>query len=350
MKEIPRIHFAHLPTPIEFLPNLTTDSNGPRLFIKRDDQTGLALGGNKTRKLEFLVADAQAKGARCLITAGAVQSNHCRQTAAAAAKFGMECILVLTAADLKSKLSSEVLSENPDMTEHKKIAAPDGNLLLDQLFNAKIVWAKPDQRDSVLQEYFDKAEQQGKKPYLIPYGGSNQIGAIGYVYGMKELLEQLASNSSLPYPDWIVFPSSSGGTQAGLILGAKLFEYQGRVLGISVDETAPVLQERVLNIANRCAEYIDVNVEFSWNDILVDDHYLGGGYGVMGKNEQDAIRLFGRLEGIILDPVYTGRAAGGMMDLIRKRYFAQDKTVLFWHTGGTPALFAQKYQSALFSS
>src|SRR5881409_1210054 len=189
---ISRLHFAHLPTPVEALPRLSEALGGPRLLIKRDDQTGLAFGGNKTRKLEFLVAEATDEGAKTLITGGALQSNHCRQTAAAAARFGFECILVLT-------------RDKPQQTS--------GNLLLDQMFGAEIVYvADRKNRDSVLQETFDRATKEGKKPYLVPYGGSNPTGALGYAFAMKELIDQNIS------ADWIIFASSSGGTHAGLLL------------------------------------------------------------------------------------------------------------------------------------
>lgn len=349
MKEINRIHFAHLPTPVEFLPRISAQLGGVRIYIKRDDQTGLAFGGNKTRKLEFLIGDAQSQKAQTLITAGAIQSNHCRQTAAAAAKFGFECILVLTGKDLKSKMSKEPQTMGDDISNHKNFKEPDGNLLLDYLFGAQIVWTEPDQREKVLEEVFTRAEQQGKRPYLIPYGGSNPIGAMGYVTAMQELMEQLQSNATLEYPDWIVFPSSSGGTQAGLTLGASLFDYQGKVLGISIDETQAVLKERVAQLANQGAEFAGENRNFTRDDILVNDHYLGKGYGVMGKLEQEAIQLFGRYEGLILDPVYTGRAAGGLIDLIRSGFFSPNQVVLFWHTGGAPALFAHRYQSEILS-
>ncbi len=207
---IPRLRFAHLPTPIEPLPRLGKEIGLPNLYIKRDDQTGLAFGGNKTRKLEFLVAEAQEQGARTLITAGAAQSNHCRQTAAAAARFGLECILVLS-------------GEPPK--------APSANLLLDGLFGAQIVWAgERENRDRVLSETFAQARSEGKDPYLVPYGGSNSTGALGYTFAVEELLAQEFR------PDWIIFASSSGGTQAGLVLGARLFGYSGQVLGISIDE------------------------------------------------------------------------------------------------------------------
>lgn len=324
MKPIPRLRFAHLPTPVEPLPNLSADLNGPRIYVKRDDQTGLAFGGNKTRKLEFLVAEAQANGARTLITAGAVQSNHCRQTAAAAARFGFGCILVLS-------------GDQPETVS--------GNLLLDRLLGAKIVWTDRSKRDQVLQQTFQAAWDDGLRPYLIPYGGSNATGAAGYVFALKELFDQISPDASLnQVPDWIIFPSSSGGTQAGLVLGAALFDCPVKILGISVDEDAQILRERVANLANQTADFLNEPFVISADSILVNANYLGGGYGVVGPGEQEAVQLFAKTEGLLLDPVYTGRAAAGMIDLIRKGFFARDETILFWHTGGAPALFANQYR------
>ena len=321
MKSLPRLRFAHLPTPVEALPRLSAALGGPQLLIKRDDQTGLAMGGNKTRKLEFLAAEAQANGARRLITAGAVQSNHCRQTAAAAARQGFDCTLVLSLPD--------------DDPVHRQ---PGGNLLLDHLLGAEIVWTTPAGRDQALQETFEKAWEAGQRPYLIPYGGSNPTGAASYAFAMQELVEQAVE------VDWVVFASSSGGTQAGLALGARLFGFQGQVLGISVDEAQEVLQLRVARLATETADFLGEAQSFAPADILVNSDYLGGGYGVMGELEVEALNLFARHEGLLLDPVYTGRAAGGMIDLIRKGYFPKDARVLFWHTGGAPALFAERYR------
>lgn len=320
MKRLPRLNFAHLPTPVEPLPNLSAQLGGPRLFVKRDDQTGLAFGGNKTRKLEFLVAEARANGAHTLITAGAGQSNHCRQTAAAAARHGFACILVLA-------------GEEPSQAS--------GNLLLDRLLGAEVVWAAPGQRDAVLEETFRSAWDDGRRPYLIPYGGSNPTGAAAYAFALEELLDQGHQ------PDWIVFASSSGGTQSGLVAGARLFGYQGKILGISVDEPKQVLQERVAILATATADLLGEIEKFDAQEVWVNDDYLGGGYGVMGAPEREAITLFARSEGLLLDPVYTGRAAAGMIDMIRGGFFEAGQEVLFWHTGGSPALFAGKYASLL---
>lgn len=312
----PRVRIAHLPTPIEPLPRLSKVLGGPKLLVKRDDQTGLALGGNKTRKLEFLIADAQQGNARTLITAGAIQSNHCRQTAAAAARFGFGCILVLTG--------------EPTIIN-------SGNLFLDRMLGAEIVWANKASRDQVLDETFESSRIAGRFPYLIPYGGSNPIGAASYALAIQELVEQGVQ------PDWIVVPSSSGGTQAGMILGARMFGFRGQILGISIDEPADELKQRVASIASDSGEFLGEQTVFQADEVKVNDGFLGVGYGEMGDLERDAIDLFARYEGLLLDPVYTGRAAGGLIELIRTGFFPIDSTILFWHTGGTPALFAAKY-------
>ncbi len=315
---IPRLTFAHLPTPIEALPHLTEALGGPRLLVKRDDQTGLAFGGNKTRKLEFLIAEAQERGARTLITGGALQSNHCRQTAAAAARFGFRCILILT-------------GSQPEQ--------PSANLLLDQLFGAQIIYVSDRKdRDPVLQENFDRALKEGLDPYLVPYGGSSPTGALGYAFAVQELLAQNVD------ADWIVFATSSGGTQAGLVLGQRVFGYKGKVLGISVDGPKEWLGNHVSELASLGSERLGERIEFSAAEVLVNDDYCQTGYGVLTEAEQEAIHLFAKHEGVLLDPVYTGRAAAGMIDLIRKGFFQKNETVLFLHTGGQPALFADKYQ------
>jgi len=318
IKDIPRLNFAHLPTPVEELPRLREALHGgPRLLVKRDDQTGVAFGGNKTRKLEFLVAEAREQGANTLITGGALQSNHCRQTAAAATRLGFRCILVLTG-DKAQKAS--------------------GNLLLDQLFGAEIVHvADRKDRDTILQETFDRATQEGTKPYLVPYGGSNPTGALGYAFAMKELIDQNVG------ADWIVFATSSGGTHAGLLSGQRVFGFSGKIMGISVDEPEEWLKKEVSQLASATSEKVGERIEFEPADVLVNAAYCDAGYGVVTEREREAIRLFARHEGLLLDPVYTGRAAAGMLDLIRKGFFKKDETVLFLHTGGLPALFADQY-------
>jgi D-cysteine desulfhydrase len=318
---IPRMNFAHLPTPVEEMPRLSAALGGPRLLIKRDDQTGLAFGGNKTRKLEFLVAEAREQGAKTLISGGAMQSNHCRQTAAAAARFGFECILVLT-------------GELPERSS--------ANLLLDELFGAKIV-AVPDRkdRDRILQVTFDNAVADGKNPYLVPYGGSSPTGALGYAFAVEELMKQNI------HADYIVFGTSSGGTHAGLVLGQRVFGFKGKVLGISIDESEEWLKSHVSKLASDASEKIGQRIQFAPADVLATADYCGAGYGVLTDAEREAVKLFAKYEGLLLDPVYTGRAAAGMIDLIRKGFFKKDETMLFWHTGGQPALFADKYANKI---
>ena len=318
---ISRLNFAHLPTPIEELPRLSDHLAGPRILIKRDDQTGLAFGGNKTRKLEFLVAEARDQGAQTLISGGALQSNHCRQTAAAAARFGLDCILVLSG----------------EMPEYAS-----ANLILDQLFGAEIVTvADRAYRDRTLQETFDKAVAADRKPYLVPYGGSSPTGALGYAFAVEEFMQQNI------HADWFVFGTSSGGTHAGLVLGQRVFGYQGKVLGISIDESEEWLQTHVSKIASDASEKLGQRIEFIPADVLATANYCGAGYGVLTDAEREAVNLFAKYEGLLLDPVYTGRAAAGMIDLIREGFFKKDETVLFWHTGGQPALFADQYANKI---
>ncbi len=320
MSALPRFPLAQLPTPIEALAALTRHLGGPRLLIKRDDQTGLALGGNKTRKLEFLLADALAQNADTILTAGAAQSNHCRQTAAAAARAGLRCELVLGGAPP---------------------AVANGNVLLDQLLGATLHWTGPERRGERLGEVAARLQAEGRRPYIIPYGGSNAVGAAGYTAAMVELAEQLAAAHQ--NVDHIVFASSSGGTQAGLMVGAKVTGFAGRVLGLRIDKGDPTegpYAAAVLRLARQTAERWGAAVTLAEDDCQLNADYLGAGYGVVGDLEREALQLMARHAGILLDPVYTGRAFGGLVDLIRRGAFAPSETVLFWHTGGAPALFA----------
>ena len=319
IQKLPRFPLAQLPTLLEKLPRLSREL-GVQMLIKRDDQTGLALGGNKTRKLEFLVGDALAKGADTLVTVGAAQSNHCRQTAAAAAKAGLHCELILN-------------GKKPDL--------PGGNLLLNHLFAAKEHWIERPQRPAMLRDLPERLRAQGGKPYVIGVGGSNGIGATGYVVAMLELIDQLRTTGQRV--DHIFFGTSSGGTQAGIELGARIAGYSGKLHGLSIDKNEPEhleYESEVAQIANDCAQYIGSDVHLTSKDIKVVYGYMGEGYGVVGDLERESIRLMAQCEGIPLDPVYTGRAFGALLDLIRKRTFKPDETILFWHTGGAPALFA----------
>jgi D-cysteine desulfhydrase len=323
---LPRYPLAFLPTPLHPLPRLNAwlaDRGTPaELWIKRDDQTGLALGGNKTRKLELLVADALAQGCDTLITTGAVQSNHCRQTAAAAARAGLDCHLVLG-------------GQPPE--------APAGNLLLDLLLGATPHWTTRENRINRLRELEDELRDAGKRPYFITYGGSDPVGAAGYALALEELLDQ-AREAGVEF-DAIVIASSSGGTQAGLCAGAWSLGSPVAILGISIDEPHERLQEHVASLASDTSLRASFARTFIPADILADDHYLGAGYGVVGDLEREAIRVVAQTEGIMLDPVYTGRAFGGLLDILQhspERLGGGDRPprVLFWHTGGSPALFA----------
>jgi D-cysteine desulfhydrase len=290
------------------------------LFIKRDDLTGLALGGNKTRKLEYLVRDALSEGADTILTAGAAQSNHCRQTAAAAARAGLRCVLILGG-------------------EHG--SPPTGNLLLDELFGAEIHWTGMERRGERMQEIAETVRRSGGHPYVIPYGGSNGVGAQGYVDAMVEAVTQ-CRDSGID-PDVMIAASSSGGTQAGLVLGGKLADYHGEILGISIDkgERGPERFEvEMAQIARAAAAWRGASVDIRPEDFHVAYGYLGGGYGVMGDLERNAIRRMAMDEGILLDPVYTGRAFGAMAAMILRGELTKDQSVLFWHTGGAPSLFA----------
>jgi D-cysteine desulfhydrase family pyridoxal phosphate-dependent enzyme len=317
-ESLPRVSLACLPTPVQEMPRLSR-LLGRRLWVKRDDLTGLALGGNKTRKLEFLCADALRRGADTLITTGAPQSNHCRQTAAAAARLGLRCILVLT---------------GPPQS------ADTGNLLLDSLVGAELEWADGRPRDSALQEVFAREHSAGRNPYLIPYGGSNPLGAAAYALAVRELMDQGVR------PDWILFASSSGGTQAGLILGARRFGFSGRIQGISVDWQAGPLREKIRALAEETARTLGEDELPPGEHIRIDDRFLGAGYGKVSGLEREAIALFARQEGLLLDPVYTARAAGGMVEMIHRDEIRASESVLFWHTGGIPAVWA--YAKELF--
>lgn len=318
---LPRVPLAHLPTPLEPLPRLSAALGGPQLYVKRDDQTGLAAGGNKSRKLEFLFGQALAQDAGCVLTAGAPQSNHCAQTAAAAARHGLRCVLVLR-------------GDPPEQFT--------GNLLLDQLFEAELVWTGEQTREAVLAERTAAEAAAGRRPYAIPIGGSTPVGAVGYALALGEILDQ-AAERGLRF-DRLIVASSSGGTQAGLVAGAQLTGYDGQILGISIDAPAPALQEKVAALANDVLALLAPSTQPSARvtpaDIAVIAGYLGAGYGIMGLAERAAIRLFAETEGLLVDPVYTGRAAAGLIDLARRGAFQRQENILFWHTGGTAALYA----------
>jgi len=319
MQAVEQFFLANLPTPLELMSRLSAALNGPELWIKRDDLTGLATGGNKTRKLELLLSDALSQGAEVVLTVGAPQSNHCRQTAAAAARAGLGCVLVLR-------------GHAPPQERWT------GNLLLDDLLGARFWWAGDLEPLDALQEAAAAERAAGRTPYVIPYGGSNPIGASAYALAFDELWNQMMTLRL--YFDRIVFASSSGGTQAGLIVGARACCYDGQVLGISVDKKSDVLCRMIWDLLVPTAERLDLDLVFGADEVQVDDSYLGGGYGVLSDAEAGAIRMVAQTEGILLDPVYTGKAMAGLLDLIERGEIGDNETVLFWHTGGIPALFA----------
>ncbi|MBN1980472.1 MAG: D-cysteine desulfhydrase family protein [Chitinivibrionales bacterium] len=320
ISSLPRKQLAFLPTPVHELPRLTKVLKGPRILMKRDDQTGLALGGNKVRKLEFLVGDALAKNCDTLITAGALQSNHCRQTAAAAAACGLSCHLVLG-------------GQAP--------AIAQGNILLDRLFNATITWSGELRKGELIPALKTQLQSQGRTPYDIPYGGSNAIGALGYAHAFRELMQQMKQLSI--DLDSIVFASSSGGTHAGLLVGAAECGYQGTIRGVKIDkESIGSLPFRttVTQIAASAATMMNIPFHPTAADVILNEQFCNAGYGTITSVEKDAIRMVAEYEGIVLDPVYTGRAMAGLIALIRDGCYSTSQTVLFLHTGGAPALFA----------
>jgi D-cysteine desulfhydrase family pyridoxal phosphate-dependent enzyme len=315
-----RCSLGFFPTPLVEMRRLSQRLGGPRLWIKRDDLTGLAFGGNKTRKLEFLLAEALAQGCDAVITAGAAQSNHCRLTAAAAAGLGLSCHLALGGA--------------PPVVAN-------GNLLLDDLLGATIHWSGGLRKGEGLARIERALYSRGLRPFVIPYGGSNPVGAAGFAAAMIELNGQLATAGARA--DAIVFASSSGGTHAGLIVGASMVENSARIIGIKIDkeETGErPLDAFISDLASQTAELLGIEARYQPTDVDLKSDYLGAGYGVVGDLERRAIRLMAECEGILLDPVYTGRAFGALVDLIHRGDFGLNEHVIFWHTGGTPALFS----------
>jgi len=323
LARFPRIHLAHLPTPLEPLPRLSRELGGPDIWIKRDDCTGLSTGGNKTRKLEFLMAEAQAQGADMVMTQGAIQSNHARQTAAFAAKLGMECHILL-----------EDRTGSKDTDYHR-----NGNVMLDHLHGATIA-TRPGGLDmnAELQAYAQTLRTQGRKVYTIPGGGSNPTGALGYVNCAFELVSQ-ANDRSLSI-DHIVHATGSTGTQAGLIAGLKAMNANIALLGVSVRAARMPQEDNVYKLACATAEKLGCAGVVTRADVVANSDYVGKGYGIPASSTIEAIETFAQLEGILLDPVYSGKGAAGLLDLIRKGYFKKGERIVFIHTGGSAALFA----------
>lgn len=323
LARFPRVSLAHLPTPLEHLPRLTEDLGGPNIYIKRDDCTGLGTGGNKTRKLEFLMADAQQKNATVIITQGAVQSNHARQTAAAACKLGMRCELIF----------------EKRVTDASAPYLNSGNVFLDHLFDANIREVeKGSDMDAEMAHLAEELTAAGETPYIIPGGGSNKIGALGYVDSAMETISQ-ANRQGLVI-DHIVTATGSAGTQAGLVVGAKGTSSGIPVLGIGVNAPRDVQEEKVYKLALETAEYVGAPGIIEREDIVANCDYVGEGYGIPTEGMNEAVLLLARLEGILIDPVYSGKGMAGMIDLIRQGFFAGQDNLVFIHTGGSAALFA----------
>jgi len=316
----PRVRLAHLPTPLEEMGHLRAVLDGPELFVKRDDCTGLGFGGNKVRKLEFLMGEALERKADTVITTGGVQSNHARQTAAAAKKLGMEATLVLR-------------GEKPE-GYHR------GNLLLDSILGAEMRFVGTSEIDQAACEIGSRMEASGKRPYVIPLGGSTPTGCLGYVVAALEIVGQIQEKGVRV--NAVVVANGSAGTHAGLALGFKALHSGIQVIGISVSRPKEILKAQVLDLGNRTAEKLGMDVELDPEDVVVYDAYIGPGYAIPTKEGVEAIKLVARTEGIFLDPVYTGKAMAGLMDLIGKGVFRKGQQVLFLHTGGTPALFVDE--------
>lgn len=323
LESFPRVSLAHLPTPLEHLPNLSKALGGPEIWVKRDDCTGLASGGNKTRKLEFSMAAALAEGADTIVTVGAVQSNHVRQTAAAACKLGLAC---------------EVLLEHR-VAEPSAPYAESGNVFLDKIFGANLR-EYPGGTDfaAAMEAVSEEIRSAGGKPYIIPGGASNAIGALGYVNCAIELLQQ-AEDQGLVI-DRLVTATGSAGTQAGLAVGLKAMRSQLPLLGIGVNVAKDSQEEKVYTLACETAEYIGKPGIVAREDIVANCDYVGDGYGVPTDGMNEALLLLARQEGLLFDPVYSGKALAGMIDLIRNGEFDGARNIVFLHTGGSAALFA----------
>ena len=318
-----RISLGHFPTPIEFLENITNHLNGPKIYIKRDDCTGLATGGNKTRKLEFLMPDAIKNQADLVVTVGAVQSNHTRQTAAACAILGLKCLIVL-----EQRLAD---APNSYMTS--------GNVFLDKLFGAEVILC-PSEKDvkEYAEEIMTERKNQGANPYYIPVGGSNHIGELGYVECMREIIEYDKDNLFTH----IVLATGSGGTHSGSIVGKTYYKSNIKIVGISVKDKKHDQEEKVFKLAQLACEFINTE-QPKREDVLVFDNYVGGGYGVPTEGMREAVKLMATKEGILLDPVYSGKGFDGLQDLILKKYFKDTDKLLFIHTGGAASLSAYEW-------
>jgi len=330
--DLPRYPLATLPTPITDAVRLRAALGGPskcpRILIKRDDLTALGLGGNKARKLEFLIADALAQGAHTVITTGAVQSNHARMTAAAACIAGLRCVLVLTS--------------------RYDVPLVEGNLLLDRLFGADVRFVPSEDpmlavgRDQeVVANVVREEAAAGRRAYVIPVGGSSAVGAIGYVTGTAELVGQLRGMGAAPTR--LYFGSGSRGTQAGLTLGAKLSDAPYKLWGVAVSAGEPEKIERAKKAANEAAALLGVSARVDRDDLFTDQGFIGEGYAIPTAAGLEAIDLLARTEAILLDPVYTSKGFSALLYHVRAGDIPPTDTIVFLHTGGVPALFTREF-------
>ncbi|ERK09489.1 D-cysteine desulfhydrase [Pantoea sp. AS-PWVM4] len=318
--EFTRVPLGFFPTPLEPLPRLG-EVLGINLTIKRDDYSGFGGGGNKVRKLEYLMAEACQAGVNVVITTGGHQSNHARMVAAAARKFGMRPVLVLRG--------------NPP-------ASWQGNLLLDKLFGSEVQFLDPDgyftQIEGAMQAHADAASARGEKPMIIPLGGATPLGALGYVRAVEEISAQLAERAA-PVPDFVVAPTGSGGTLAGLHVGTRRYWPETKVIGISVSAKADWFQSRISGMAQDCADLLQWPQQWQPDDIWIEDGYVGEAYGIPSAGGIDAIYQLAQQEGVLLDPVYTGKAMHGLISLVKQGRIPQGANVTFVHCGGSPALY-----------
>jgi D-cysteine desulfhydrase len=323
LAQYPRRRYTESWTPLERLEHLTAAVGGPNIYMKRDDLLGLTGGGNKTRKLEFLVADALKQGADTLITCGGVQSNHCRLTLAAAVKEGLKCRLILS-----------------EITPGSYHPGAGGNVFLYHMLGVENIKVVPWGTELMgeMEQAAAEAEAQGRKPYIIPMGGSNALGALGYIACAEEIMQQ-AFSSGVPI-DHIIVPCGSAGTYSGLLFGLRGNNCNIPITGISVLNSKEVLLKRISEMLESMAAYLRVNIPIPQEAVNCFDEYLGSGYTVPTSGMIEAVKLVARTEGILLDPTYTGKAMAGLIDLTKKGYFKKGDNILFLHTGGSPGLYA----------
>lgn len=324
MLKIPdKIVFANLPTKIEKLDRLSKKLNGPNIYIKRDDETGFEVSGNKIRKLEYSFKEAIDQGCDLFITCGGIQSNHCRAVTSFAARLGLKTVLVLNG------------PEDSDT---------EGNLFIDKLLGADIYYVTDEEfkneRGKIMESLKAEYEAKGFKPYLIPVGASNGIGGFGYYEAMLEIAEQ-EKELDINF-DHIVLSVGSGGTYAGLFLASKILKHAANIYGINITGNVEYFQNEIYKIVHESLGYLDTQLEFGKDDIKIIDGYVGGGYAISSPEEREFIKDFARLEGILLDPVYTGKGMFGLVQEIANGRFKKNENVLFIHTGGAFGLFAYK--------